>query len=314
MNPIVRGTNVRTLLVKTGREIMADRVPSLAAQTAYFFFFSLFPLLLFLTPILGFFIEQEVLIVWVQDRLRDTLGAESMELVGEVMQEVVYSPDAPGVMSLGAILAGWAGSNIFGALIDALNVAYDVKERRPFWKRMLVRVGMLLVAGVTVIIATIVMLAGGPIARWIGGTVGMGDEAIRTWVYLQYPIAFLFLVAIAFLVFYILPNVKQRWTNVLVAAVVTTILWIGVTMIFRLYVDNFGNFSRTYGTIGGIIVMLMWMYLSMIVVLSGGELASELHRGTGAVEPRGGVVYHGRLVTGEPTDVDSFARAHRRRR
>jgi membrane protein len=310
---ILGGYNVRTLLARTGREILDDRVPSLAAQTAYYFFFSLFPLLLFLTPILSFFADKELLIGWVQARLSSTVGAESMAPIRAAMEEVVYSTDAPGVMSIGALLAAWSGSNIFGALMDSLNIAYDVKERRPFWKRILVRLAMLLVAGGTLVLATVVMLAGGPVASWIGGTIGASGEAIRTWTLLQYPVAFVFLVGIAFLVLYILPNVKQRWTRVLVAALVTTVLWIAVTLLFRLYVTNFGSYNKTYGTIGGIIVLLMWMYLSMLVFLAGGELASEMHRGTGEVSVRGGVVYHGRLVTAELPDSDSFSRAQRRR-
>jgi membrane protein len=310
---VIGGVRIRTLLSKTGREILNDRVPSLAAQTAYYFFFSLFPLLLFLTPILSFFADKEFIIGWVQGQLGSTIGAEGMAPVRAAMEEVVYSPDAPGVMSLGALLAAWAGSNIFGALMDSLNIAYDVKERRPFWKRILVRLGMLLVAGATIMVATIVMVAGEDVARWVGGLMGLSEAGIRTWTIVQFPVAFVFLVAIAFLVFYILPNVRQRWRPVLVAAVVTTVLWIIVTLLFRMYVQNFGSYNRTYGTIGGVIALLMWMYLSMLVFLAGGELASELHHGTGAVEPHRGVVFRGRIVTGESPEEDSMTRAQRRR-
>jgi membrane protein len=116
---------------------------------------------------------------------------------------------------------------------------------------------------------------------------------------------------LAFGVFYVLPNVRQDWRKVLIAAVVTTVLWIVATLLFRLYVQNFASFNKTYGTIGGIIALLSWMYYSMFVVLAGGELASELHHGTGALAPEKGAIYHGRIVSDEGPATSSLARVQR---
>src|SRR5690606_36007705 len=105
------------------------------------------------------------------------------------------------------------------------------------------------------------------------------------------------LIVLAFLTLYLHPNIRQRKRLVLAGSVVTTALWIGATMLFRIYVVNFGNYNQTYGTIGAVIVLLTWMYLSMLVVLIGGELTSELHKGTGSLWPRRGAVINERIAT-----------------
>jgi membrane protein len=117
----------------------------------------------------------------------------------------------------------------------------------------------------------------------------------------QYPLAFGILVGMMWMIYYFLPNLRQSKSQVLVGAVVATLLWILVTLAFRAYVVNFGSYNKTYGTIGAAIILLTWMYLTMLVILVGGELNAELHHGTGAVKPRTNAVYAGRVVTsGEP--------------
>ena len=114
---------------------------------------------------------------------------------------------------------------------------------------------------------------------------------------LQIVLAVALLVTVGALVFKLLPNVKQQWSHVFVASAIATLLWIVATLLFRLYVQHFGSYNKTYGTIGGVIVLLTWMYYSMFVLLAGGELASELHHGSGATEPTKGDVYLGRIVS-----------------
>ena len=121
-------------------------------------------------------------------------------------------------------------------------------------------------------------------------------------------VAVLLLIAQGALLFKLLPNVSQRWSTVFVASVATTALWIVATLLFRLYVQHFGAYNKTYGTIGGVIALLTWMYYSMFVLLSGGELASEMHHGSGAVAPERGAVYHGRIVSEGAADRPSMSR------
>ena len=293
----IKGFQVTPLLRSTGREILEDGVPTLAAQTAYYFFFSLFPLLLFVTPLIGLVAEERAVLDFVHRHLATTVGPEAFIPIRAAIESVVFSEGAPGLMSTGALLAAWSGSNIFGAIMSALNKAYDVEETRPWWKQQLIRLGMFIIAMVIVLGATIVLLGGEDIARWVGAQAGIAESATRAWNLVQFPLALLFVTLLAFLVFHFLPNVRQDWRPALVAAVVTTVLWVAATLLFRIYVQNFASFNRTYGTIGGVIALLTWMYYTMFVLLCGGELASELAHGTASVRQRKGVIFHGRVVS-----------------
>ena len=294
---VIRGFDVVQLLKKTGHEIAEDRITSLAAQTAYYFFFSLFPLLLFLTPMLGLFGDGRQMMDAMLSRLSTTLPADALSLIRRIFSQVITAQGGTGIMSLGLLLAAWSGSNIFGALMDALNIAYDVKESRPWWKRQLLRLGSLVIAAVVVLLATAIFMDGERFARWVGSTLGLGNAGITAISVLQLVVAVALLVGLGAVLFKILPDVSQRWSAIVVASVVATILWIAATLLFRLYVQNFGSYNKTYGAIGGVIALLTWMYYSMFVLLSGGELASEMHHGSGAVAPQRGAVYHGRIVS-----------------
>ena len=293
----VGGYRVWPLVKKTGREIMDDNVLGLAAQTAYYFFFSLFPLLLFVAPMLALVGNKQQMVNWLVGHLAAAVPPSAMTLVQSVVKDVVLSPSAPAAISVGALLAAYAGSNIFGALMSALNTAYEVKETRSWIRQQLLRLAALLVAGIVMIIATAVMLGGAQIADWLGNALGLSQAFTQLWKVLQIPLALAILVGTAWMAYYFLPNVKQRPIHVLVGAIVATILWVVVTLVFRLYVAHFGSYNKTYGTIGGVIVLLTWMYLSMLVLLAGGELASELHCGTARAEPERGASYAGRIGT-----------------
>lgn len=293
---IIKGYNVVPLLKQTYRDIMDDRIPSLAAETAYYFFFSLFPLLLFLTPLLGLVGNGPELMNAMLARLSATLPADALSLLSRTLTEVVTSSGGAGVMSLGALLAAWSGSNIFGSLMGALNVAYDVTEQRPFWRRVLLRLACLAIAGVVVLAATIIFLDGERVAHWVGDARHLGAAGVAAVTIAEFVLAFALLVGLGVMIYKLLPNVQQHWSHVIVASVAATVLWVVATLLFRLYVQNFGSFNTTYGTIGGVIVLLSWMYYTMLVGLAGGELASELHHGSGAVHPSKGATYLGRIV------------------
>ena len=295
---VIKGYQIGPLARSTGKEILADNVLGLAAQTAYYFFFSLFPLFLFLAPLLGVVGDERKTFSFLLAKLARSVPADAFRLVAGVVRDVVFSPNAPGMMSVGALLAIWSGSNIFSALMGALNTAYDVKESRPWWKQKLIAVGAVLVAGVGLIVATTVLIGGEDVVGAVAGWVGLGERSKIIWTVLQFPIAFVVLIATAWGLFFFLPNLRISRSHALVAAIVTTVLWLVVTLIFRFYVQNFGSYDKTYGTMGGIIVLLTWMYLSMLVMISGGELASELHKGTGAIVARKGAVLNGRIAAG----------------
>ena len=304
---VINGIRVIPLLKKTFREIGADKVPTLAASAAYNFFFSLFPLLLFLAPLLSLVGNKEQVIGFIMGQMLSVLPAEDAPAIRDILQKVVFSSSAPGLMSIGLLLAAWSGSNIFGTLMGALNTAYDVQETRSWIKQQMIRLGTFVLGGLIVALSTIVFLNGEGVASWIGRLLHLGTWVIIVWQIIQIPVAVFGLIGLAFATFYFLPNVKQRRRHVLLAATLTTLLWIGATLVFRIYVNHFPP-NPAYGLIGGVIILLTWMYYTMFVVLIGGELASELHLGTGAVAPDKGAVYLGRIVTGSGPGTESVQR------
>jgi membrane protein len=174
----------------------------------------------------------------------------------------------------------------------------------------MIRVVAFVISGVIMGISTVVFLDGEGILTWIGRALHVGSAVILAWKILQFPLAFAGLVGLAFMTFYLLPNLKQQKAHVLLAAVATTVLWILATLLFRLYVSHFPP-NPTYGVIGGVIILLSWMYYTMPVVLIGGELASELHHGSGAIAPDTGGIYVGRVVSGTRPGSPSVDRSAR---
>ena len=308
---VFRGYDVGQLAKRTFKEIGDDRVLGLAAQAAYYFFFSLFPILLFLAPLLGVIGDKQENFNWVVGQLRQAVPGEASALIDNVVRSVVFAEGAPGLISTGALLAVWAGSNVFGALMDSLNEAYDVKETRPWWKRKLIAVASVFGIGGTILLTSVVFIAGDWIVGWMGDHMGLAEQTQQVWAWARIPISFAMLVGLAWLSFFFLPNIRQSKRHVLAGAVLTTVLWVLVTLLFRFYVQNFANYNATYGTIGGVIALLTWMYFSMVVFLVGGELNSELHRGTGQVEPRTARLYGDRIATAEQAGVPSTSRVRR---
>ena len=294
---VVRGYKVEPLARKVGSEVIKDNVLGLSAQLAYYFFFSLFPIFLFLAPMLSVVGDKQRTLNLVLEQLAQAVPPEAYTLFANTVREVVFSENAPGLMSVGALLALWAGSNIFGALMDALNHAYGVTETRPWWKRKLMSMAAVIVGGLIVMTASIVLLGGEDIVDWVATHAGLGSLGRTLWTVVPIPLAFCALVALGWGTLYYLPNVRQNKRHALVGAAIMTVLWIVVTLAFRFYVQNFGSYNATYGTIGAVIVLLTWMYLTMVVVLLGGEVASELHQGTGAIDPRRGAIIGDRIAS-----------------
>ena len=308
---VLMGYRVQSVVTRTLRETLDDNLLGLSAQTAYYFFFSLFPLLLFVAPVLSLVGNKEETFGLLAGQLQQIVPSEGWSLIGGVISDVVYAKNAPGLMSIGALLAMWAGSNVFSALIDALNTAYDVSDTRPWWRKKLLAVLCVLVIGLMILTSTVLILGGDRMSVWLADRLALGPSIRTVLGYAQIPIGFALLVTIAALSYYFLPNLRQSKRQVMVGALFTTIAWSVVTLAFRYYVTNFANYNATYGAIGGVIVLLTWMYFSMLVFLIGGEINSELHRGTGAVSPRPGVLYGGRIETAAAAGVSSLDRVER---
>ena len=289
------GYRIGPLLKKTVREIGADRVTALAASAAYNFFFSLFPLLLFLAPLLSLVGNKREMVAFLMTQLTTVMPPDQLQAIQPVLENVVFTKSAPGLLSLGLLLAAWSGSTVFGSLIGSLNTAYDVEETRPWIRQQAIRLGAFALSAVILLATTVVFLGGEDIANRVGGWLHLGEVFVTAWKIIQFPLALLGLFGLAFVMILFLPNLRQKKSHAVVGAAVTTVLWLVATLLFRLYIQHFPP-NPAYGFIGGVIILLTWMYYTMFVMLVGGELASELHHGTGAVEPRKGAVYYGRVV------------------
>ena len=296
---VILGYRPGLLLKKTIRETLDDNILGLSAQTAYNFLFSLFPLLLFLAPLLSIIGDKQTMMNALMSRFAEALPPKAYDLFAGVVKDVVFSKNAPGLMSVGALLAAYSGSNIFTTYMDALNIAYDVKDARSWWKKKLIGLGMVIGAGILLGIVTAILLAGTDIIASAQKHYVIGDTVATIWTYLQYPIAFILLTLFLWAMYIILPAIKQSRKQALAGAVFAAALFVLATLGFRLYVQNFGSYNKTYGTIGGVIVLLTWMYLASVVILVGGELNSEIHAGTGSTASRVGAIYNGRIATGE---------------
>lgn len=280
---VIRGYDAGLLLKKTIKEVWDDGVLGLSAQAAYSFFFSLFPILLFLAPLFSLIGNKREIVGRILTRLSVTLPEDAYLLLSNVVRDVVFGKNAPGLMSIGILLAVFSGSAVLDTLMGALNTAYDARDPRPFWKKRLIAMGFTVVAGIVIGFSTLVVVGGSSIVDFVARVARIPGDTARVWAVVQYPIALVLLTGFIWLLFYFLPYVKQKKSNVLAGSLFTVGLWIIITLIFRWYVTNFGSYNKTYGTIGGVIVLLTWMYWTMVALLAGGELNSELHQGTGKI-------------------------------
>jgi membrane protein len=295
---VILGYRVGELIKKTTRETIEDNILGIAAQVAYNFFFSIFPLILFLAPVLSMLGDKRRIVSELLSRLADVVPPDAFSLLSKVITDIVFANNAPGLISLGALLAAWSGSNIFTTFMDALDTAYDVKDDRPWWKKRLLALAVLVGWVVIIALVTVILLAGDTIVNYARTQLGMGSTALTVWSIIQFPLAIGLLVALFYLMYWLLPHVKQDKKQILVGAVVAAFLFVLATLLFRLYVQHFPS-NKAYGAIGAVMVLLTWMYVVSVVILVGGELNSELHRGTGAVASKRGGVYAGRIATGE---------------
>ena len=257
------------------REFQDDDVANQAAKVAYYFFLSFPPLLMAVFGLAGLFGDDRTA-DWLSGRLQGNLPGEAAGLVRGFVDDVVRS-EHPGLFSVGLLLALWSGSAVFAALEDTLNAAFDVREKRGFVRKKLVTLGTLAAVGLLFTAGSAALLAGPAIA----GALRLGAAGKAAWSVAQWPLAFGLVVAAFWVIYYVLPHRDQRGCKgvLLKASAIAAVLWVAATVGFRLYVSNFGSYSQTYGLLGAVIVLLLWMYYTSLVILLGGEIAAEMERG-----------------------------------
>lgn len=259
-------------------EIQEDNITGEAARLAYYAFMALPPALMALFGLAGLIGSAEMA-AWLQQQADLALPASvSQGIVNPFIEQVVLE-QAPGPFSIGLVLALWGGSALFTGLIDTLNNAYDIEETRPFLRKRALAMGVML-GGVLLFISAAGTLL---IAPAVVDYLGLGRAGEIAWNLAQWPVAFGFMVLAFWGAYYFLPNRDQagsNWTLVRAAAFAAA-LWVLATAGFRIYIANFNSYNETYGFLGGFIILLLWLYMTSLVVLVGGEIASEMERREG---------------------------------
>jgi membrane protein len=262
------------LLKRTAKESSADDVLGLAAQLAYYFFLALFPAVLFILALASFF-PLTNFIDEVVRALRPIAPADVLGFLDEQLRRI-SNADSGGILTVGILGALWSSSAAVVAIIGSLNRAYDIEESRPWWKVRLTAIGLTVGLALLVLASFTLIIAGPTMATQVASSFGLGPAFEWTWKILQWPLAFLLVSTAVGLVYYFAPDAEQDWAWITPGAVIGTLLWLMVSLIFKFYVANFADYNATYGAVGGVIVLLLWFYISGLAILVGAELNAEI--------------------------------------
>lgn len=266
----------RELARRTIVDTLEDGVPGLAAQLAFYFFLALFPALLFLISLLAY-LPIEPAVGGMIDRLSTLLPAEALAIVRRQIDRVLQGNHG-GLLTLAIAGAVWSSSTAMTAIISTLNRAYDIEEFRPWWKTRLVAVALTLALTVFVLTAFALVVGGSDLAAWIAGRLGASDLFAQAWAVGQWIVALALVVIAVDLVYHFAPNAESEWVWVTPGSLLATGLWLAASFGFRVYVQNFADYSAVYGTIGGVIILLLWFYMSGFALLIGAELNAEIDK------------------------------------
>src|SRR5690554_5484425 len=265
---------------RTIHEFSWDQCTTLAAALTYYGVLSLFPGLLALVSVLGLFGQAEATTAAIVEILRGVADPAVVEAVRGPIEELASAQGAGLAFVLGLVGAIWSASGYVAAFAQAMNRIYEVDEGRPFWKLRPVMLVVTIILLLLAIVMAILLVVSGPVAEAIGETIGLGEAAVTVWNIAKWPVLVGFAVLLIAVLYYATPNVKQpkfRWMSVgsFIALVVLALASLG----FFFYVSNFANYNKTYGSIGGIIVLLLWLWIANIALLFGAEFDAELERG-----------------------------------
>lgn len=274
-------------LVNTYQDLLRHHTLQVAAALSYYFVLSVFPGLIFLSAVLG--------LLPLGDLFNNVLGfmgrllpPDSMRIVTSVLRDVL-SAHRGTWLSFGMLGIVWSASSAFAAIIEALDIAYDAQDDRPYWKTRLLSVVLAAISGALLLSALGVMIVGPRFGDWLAAHVGLSSVFAVVWPLLRWAIAISFTVLAVELIYYLAPNVKQRFGATLPGAVLSVVVWNGLSYLLSIYFAHFANFSKTYGTLAGFVAFMTWLYWTSFVLLVGAELNAELAKQSkkGCIEPKG---------------------------
>lgn len=266
-------------LKKTLREFTSDQCTDLAASLTYYSVLALFPGLLAVVSILGLVSDPKKTIDTLLDIIGNIGSQQVVELIRDPVEGLVRSPAAPITFIVGVVGALWSASGYVGAFGRAMNRIYNVREGRPIWKLRPTMLGVTVTTVVLLVIGLLVLVSG-PLARSFGDVIGLGDVAATVLLIVQWPILLVIAIIVVAVLYYWSPNVKQpkfRWVSG--GSILAILIWIIASVGFGFYVGNFSNYNATYGSLGGVIVFLLWIWITNNALLFGAEFDAEIERG-----------------------------------
>ena len=287
-------------LKRTVKEFQADNLTDWAAALTYYGVLAIFPALIVLVSVLGLVgssATQPLL-----DNLSTVAPGPAKQIFTDAIKNLQGSQGAAGVLFVVGLLGAlWSASGYVAAFMRASNSIYDMPEGRPIWKTLPVRVGLTLVLLLLLAISTIAVVLTGGLADKVGNLIGLGSTAVTVWNIAKWPVLLLVVSFMFALLYWAAPNVKQpgfRWVSP--GGLVAVVGWLIASGAFAFYVASFGSYNKTYGSLGGVVVFLVWLWISNIVILLGAEFNAELERGR-AIE--GGMRPADREPFAEPRDT-----------
>lgn len=247
-----------------------------AAALAYSALFALFPFLIFLIALLGF-LNIPGFFDWILEQAENAIPSDAFERLTQVIDQI-QGQSRGGLLSVGIIVAIWSASSGVRSVMNAMNVVFEVEESRPPVRRYVLSVVYTIGVAALLIASAGLMLTGPRVMEAIADTVGLGDLFVTLWTWLRWPVLALLLMIAAALVYYATPNIDQKFVLITPGAVVAVVVWVIASVGFSIYASTFTDYSATYGSIGGIIALLFFFYISSAVLMLGGEINAAIRR------------------------------------
>src|ERR1043166_3463093 len=270
--------SIKTALTRTYADVLRNHTLQMAAALSYFFVLSLFPALIFLSAVVAY-LPVPNLFEQALGMMGRFLPADSMGLVRRVLADVI-TPNRGAFLSFGILGTLWTASGGFAAAIEALNIAYDVQETRPFWKTRPLAFALTLLVGILLLVALAVIVVGPRFGEWLAIRIHLPGIWIWLWPYLHWTVSTGFTILAVETIYFLAPNVKQRFRATLPGAALSVACWMGLSYLLGIYFRTFANFNKTYGTLGAGVALMVWLYWTGFAMLVGAELNAELAKKT----------------------------------
>jgi membrane protein len=266
-------------IIRTVREFKEDKLQHWAAALTYYAVLSLFPALLVMVSLVGLLADPETVTKFLTDVIGALGPASAVDTFKGPIESITSNKGAAGVMAIvGVVAALWSASGYVGAFTEASNSIYEVEEGRPFWKLKPLQLFVTFVCISLVAVTALALVVSGPLATAIGETIGLGDAAITAWQFGKWPVMLLLVLLVLSVLFYASPNAQVRRQFISPGALLALVVWIVASVGFALYVANFSSYDKTYGSLGGVVVFLLWLWITNMAVLLGAEYNAELER------------------------------------